>query len=85
MASSGSVEFSPTMMKFVPPEVAPCRKLLVAVADPHLRGRLRLRIMLSMGSACAWRCIIGPVQLISSRHGAWNASLDDGFGLRSSR
>lgn len=42
----------------VPPEVVPCRKLLLAVADLHLRGYQRLRIVPNVGSVGAWRCVI---------------------------
>jgi hypothetical protein len=69
------------MTKPVPPEVVPCRKLLLAVADLHMRGYQRLRIMPYMGSIGAWRCVLAPAHLISSRHGAWLANLDDEFEL----
>jgi hypothetical protein len=68
-------------MKPVPPEVVPCRKLLLAVADLHMRGYQRLRIMPYMGGVGAWRCVIAPAQLISCENGAWLASLDDEFKL----
>jgi len=64
-------------MKPVPPEVVPCRKLLLAVADLHVRGFQRLRIMPYEGSIGAWRCVIFPASLTAPRSGTWLASLGD--------
>ena len=65
------------MKKPVPPEVKPCRKLLLAVADLHMRGFQRLRIMPYMGSMGAWRCVLAPASKMSARDGAWLDSLGD--------
>jgi hypothetical protein len=64
-------------MKLLPPEVMPRRKLLLAVADLHLRGFQRLRIMPYEGSVGAWRCVIAPASLIAADDGSWLASLED--------
>lgn len=67
------------MTKPVPPEVKPCRKLLLAVADLHMRGFQRLRVMPYMGSVGAWRCVLAPASKMSARDGAWlNAGEDEG-------
>jgi hypothetical protein len=55
--------------------------LLQAVADLHLRGFQRLRIMPYMGGVGAWRCVLAPASKMSVRDGAWLDSLDDEFTL----
>ncbi len=52
-------------MKRVPPEVRTGRKLLLAVADLHVRGYQRLRVLPCVGSAGVWRCVIAPACLVS--------------------
>jgi len=64
-------------MKPVPAEVVPCRKLLLAVADLHMRGFQRLRIMPYEGSIGAWHCVIFPARLTAPHSGTWLASLGD--------
>ena len=45
-----------------------CRKVLLLVAELHLRGYQRLRILPYMApSGGSWRCSIGPVSLFSER------------------
>ena len=51
-------------------EFRPFRKLLRAVADLHMRGFQRLRIIPHIGGPGYWRCNIAPASLVSSRHGA---------------
>ena len=62
-------------VKAVPPQVVPCRKLLLAVADLHMRGFQRLRIMPYIGGIGAWHCVLAPASRMSAHDGAWLDSL----------
>lgn len=57
-------------------DVRPFRKLLRAVADLHIRGYQRLRIIPYIGGPGCWRCTIAPASVVSSHHGA--RLVDDG-------
>ncbi len=58
------------MTSAVPEWVRPCRKLLRAVAELHVRGYQRLRIVPYIYDLGTWRCPILPAMYVSRTHGA---------------
>lgn len=54
----------------MPDNVRAQRKLLKAVADLHLRGYQRLRIIPFIGGPGAWRCTLADAGRVSAAHGA---------------
>jgi len=57
-------------------KLRPYRKLLRAVAELHVRGYQRLRIVPSLYHLGTWRCAIIPATYASRSHGArWSASV----------
>lgn len=57
-------------MDKVPESIRPFRKILRAVAELHLRGYQRLRIVPYIYDLGTWRCIIIPAIYVSRTHGA---------------
>lgn len=54
----------------VPDSIRPFRKLLRAVAELHVRGYQRLRIVPWFYDLGTWRCTILPARYVSRSHGA---------------
>jgi hypothetical protein len=57
-------------MTDIPAEIACGRKLLRAVAELHVRGHQKLRIVPYIGSTGCWRCLVVPVDYVQHAHGA---------------
>ena len=50
----------------VPNEIRPFRKLLRSVAELHVRGFQRIRIVPYLYDLPSWRCMILPASYVSS-------------------
>ena len=58
------------IMSSVPEAIRPIRKLLRAVAELHVRGYQRIRIVPYFYEIGTWRCTILPAIYVSRTHGA---------------
>jgi len=58
------------MPTVVPEKLRPYRKLIRAVAELHVRGYQRIRVVPSFYDLGTWRCAILPAIYISRAHGA---------------
>lgn len=62
----------------VPEAMRPFRKLLRSVAELHVRGYQRIRIVPYLYDLGTWRCVIVPACYVSGEHGArWVEGLPD--------
>jgi hypothetical protein len=57
-------------MPEVSPGIAYGRKLLQAVAELHVRGHQKLRIVANVGGPGCWRCVVVPSHYVQQSHGA---------------
>jgi hypothetical protein len=67
------------MIQPVPEHIRIPRKVVRMVADLHLRGYQRLRIVPFIYETGSWRCGVTPVSNVLAAHGAMAADYDPGI------